>query len=320
MNKVKRELAGIHHVTAIAGNPQENIEFYTGVMGLRMVKLTVNFDDPSAYHLYFGDELGRPGTVLTFFFWPDARSGRKGIGQATACAFSMPRGSEAYWIERLESYGIRIEGRGVRFDEEYISFSDPDGLALELVAHDDAEKRHGWDRGPVPVEHAIRGFHGVTLSALNNGPTAKLLTETMGFRMIGESGNLHRYVTGIDGASTVDIRTEPDGPTGLIAVGSIHHVAWRTPNAEEQEAWRQILWQQGRHVTQIINREYFHSIYFREPGGVLFEIATDKPGFTVDETPEQLGSGLKLPPWMEPNRAVIEKSLPPIELGKVHRE
>ncbi|OGC89174.1 MAG: diguanylate cyclase [candidate division Zixibacteria bacterium RBG_16_53_22] len=320
MNDLRREIPGIHHITAIAGDPRENVEFYTGVLGLRMVKMTVNFDDPSAYHLYFGDELGRPGTALTFFSWPGARRGRRGAGQAVACSFSVPDDSLGYWVERLGSRGIRIEGRGLRFEEEYISFSDHDGLALELVAHNGAKEKPGWDKGSVPAEMAIRGFHSVTLSARNHEPTANFLIGTMGFRASGDSGNLFRFQTGAgDTASNIYIRREPDNLPGLVAVGTIHHVAWRTPNDEEQAAWRGALAQKGANVTQIVDRLYFRSIYFREPGGVLFEIATDTPGFTVDEAPELLGTSLKLPPWMEQNRPVIEHGLPPIELKKAYR-
>jgi glyoxalase family protein len=318
MSDNKTELQGIHHVTAITADARENIDFYTRVLGLRMVKLTVNFDDPSAYHLYFGDELGRPGTALTFFSWPGARHGKRGVGQAVSCSFSVPENALGFWVQRLEAHGIKVEGSGSRFDEEFISFLDPDGLALELAAHRGAEERPGWSRGPVKSEYAIRGFHHVTISVRNLEPSAHFITGTLGFKPAGELGDAHRFVVGPGGAGAIiDVMLEPNRPAGLVAVGTIHHVAWRTPDNEQQIAWQHALLQKGVNVTPIIDRHYFKSIYFREPGGVLFEIATDPPGFTVDESPEQFGTGLKLPPWMEKDRANIERSLPSIELKRV---
>ncbi len=320
MGDEKGSIPGIHHITAITGDARENINFYTDALGLRLVKLTVNFDDPSAYHLYFGDKLGRPGTALTFFAWPGARPGRRGTHQATSLSFSVPDGALGFWSHRLGSLGVDFDIRH-RFDEEFIAFRDPDGLGLELVAHAGAKERPGWDGGPIPIEQAIRGFYHVTLTARNHEPTARFLVDTMGFKSAKEDGDLHRFATGPGGAgASLDIRREPDAPSGLVALGAIHHVAWRTPGDREQAAWHQYLAQRGVNVTQIIDRYYFHSIYFREPGGVLFEIATDPPGFAIDEPPERLGSGLRLPPWLENRRALIERSLPPIELRKVQRK
>jgi len=312
---VPNEILGIHHVTAIAGEPQQNIDFYAGFLGLRLVKLTVNYDDPGTYHLYYGDGIGHPGTILTFFPWPGAPKGRKGTGQLTTTSFSMPRGSVGYWVERLSERGIRFEGPTDRFGDQVISFSDPDDLKLELVAHAGAETRSGWNRGPVPREHAIRGFFGVTLSEEGYERTASLLTETMGFRLVKEDGNRFRYEVGAGGpGAMVDVLCQPDAPMGLVSVGTVHHVAWRTPTDEKQIEWRKDLVKARLNVTPVIDRKYFHSIYFREPGGVLFEIATDPPGFTVDEREEELGTRLMLPSRLEPLRADLDHVLPPVKL------
>ena len=309
------DILGIHHITAIAGEPQQNVEFYSGFMGLRLVKLTVNYDDPETYHLYFGDELGHPGTILTFFAWPGAPKGRKGAGQATATSFSIPPGSVGYWVDRLSGRGVRVEGPVERFGDQVISFSDPDGLDLELVGHEDAEGRRGLDRGPVPPEHAIRGFFGVTLSEEGYERTAALMVETMGFRLARQEGNHFRYEVGGGGpGATVDILCQPEARTGLVSVGTVHHVAWRTPTNEQQREWRKDLVRARLNVTPVIDRTYFHSIYFREPGGVLFEIATDPPGFTVDEIADELGTRLVLPPRLEEFRAAIVQALPPVKL------
>ena len=311
-----KQILGIHHVTAIAGEPQQNIDFYSGFLGLRLVKLTVNYDSPETYHLYYGDENGHPGTILTFFPWPGAPKGRKGAGQVTVTSFSIPQASVGYWVERLSKHGIRFEGPINRFEDQVISFSDPDDLKLELVAHAGAEERSGWLHGPVPQEHAIRGFFGVTLSEEGYERTASLLTEIMGFHLVKEDRNRFRYEVGEGGAGAlVDVLCQPDAPTGLVSVGTVHHLAWRTPNDEQQKEWRNVLVNARLNVTPVIDRKYFHSIYFREPGGVLFEIATDPPGFTVDETLEKLGTGLVLPSWLEPLRAQLRNILPPVKLS-----
>jgi len=312
------QILGIHHVTAIAGDPQRNLDFYTGLLGLRLVKLTVNYDDPGTYHLYYGDATGRPGTILTFFTWPDAPRGRLGTGQTAATALAIPRASLGYWVERLVQHGVAHEGPTVRFgtlDEETISFRDPDGLALELVAAPRAEERPGWEGGSVPAEHAIRGVHGVTLWEERPERTAALLTETLGFRRVAEEGGLVRYAAGAGGPGTfVDVRDAGNPRRGSVAVGTVHHVAYRTPTDEGQRAWLADLAGHGAHVSPIMDRQYFHSIYFREPGGVLFEIATDLPGFATDEPTERLGTGLRLPAWLESHRAELEAALPPARL------
>ena len=309
----KRQLTGIHHVTAIAGDPQENVDFYSGILALRFIKLTVNFDDPSAYHLYFGDEIGNPGTILTFFSWPGAQRGRRGSGQAVACSFSVPEGSLDYWMDRLAAHAVNFDAPRNRLAEEFIALKDPDGLQLELVAHAGADARSGWAQGSVPGAFTIRGVHGVTLNERYPERTARYLQDILKFRNAGESPDVFRMETGDGGAGTiVNIQKSSADPMGLVAVGSIHHVAWRTPDDQGQNSWRDDLLGCGINVTPIVDRQYFRSIYFREPGGVLFEIATDLPGFLVDETKEELGMQLRLPPWHEERRAIIERSLPPI--------
>jgi catechol 2,3-dioxygenase-like lactoylglutathione lyase family enzyme len=314
-------IPGIHHVTALAGDPQQNLDFYTGVLGLRLVKLTVNFDDPETYHLYFGDEQGHPGTILTFFPWPGAARGRHGTGQLTVTAFSIPAGSMGYWADRLGAHGIEAGAPKTRFEEEVIEFQDPDGLRLELVAQEAPAAGNAWTHdGPVPKAHAIRGFHSVTLSEEGYERTARLLVDTLGFRLQREAGTRFRFETGGGGAGAlVDVLCLPDVLPGRVAVGTVHHVAWRTPDADVQESLREDIAALGYNVTPVIDRKYFHSVYFREPGGVLFEIATDQPGFAVDEPAGELGTRLMLPPWLEPSRAELEARLPPLRLPRLAR-
>ena len=308
-------IPGIHHITAIAGDPQRNVDFYVGALGLRMVKRTVNFDDPGTYHLYYGDESGRPGSLLTFFPWPGAPRGRIGSGQATATSYSIPPESVGFWLERLKQQDVATRRPESRFGDQVISFSDPDGLPLELKASEESDPRAPWRDGPVPVAHAIRGFHGVTLLEERPEETARLLTDTLGFRASGESEGRRRFAAGRGGPGAfVDVVAGPGSPRGIVAVGTVHHVAWRTSSDAEQEEWRKKLAALSYNVTPIIDRKYFRSIYFREPGGVLFEIATDAPGFAVDESPELLGASLVLPPWLEPRRGELTAALPPIRL------
>lgn len=309
-------IAGIHHVTAITADAQKNIDFYCGVLGLRLVKRTVNFDDPGSYHLYCGDALGNPGTIVTFFAWPDAHRGRIGPPQVTATAFAVPAGAMEYWAERLGQHGVAVGPVEERLGERVLSFADPDGLRLELVATAEAAGRAGGAGGPVPPQQAIRGFRGVTLAEEGYEHTARLLTEVMGFRAAGSEGNRFRYrAAGDDGlAGTVDLLCVPDARRGSMGAGVVHHVAFRTPDDEQQGAWWQTLIARGYNVSPVMDRQYFRSIYYREPGGVLFEIATDPPGFTADEQPEELGMRLMLPPWLEPHRSQIERSLPPVRV------
>jgi catechol 2,3-dioxygenase-like lactoylglutathione lyase family enzyme len=311
-------IEGLHHVTAIAGEPQQNIDFYTGVLGLRLVKLTVNFDDPTTYHLYYGDGQGHPGTILTFFPWPGAYQGRIGTGQLTVTSFAVPEKSLPFWREHLRKRGVEFESSRSEFGEEILFLKDPDGLQIELVSTANANPDRVWERGAVPIEHAIRGFHRVTLSENGYERTASLLAEILGFKQIAKEGNRFRYsVAGGEPSTMVDVICAPEGRPGRVAVGTVHHVALRTPTDADQVQWRDNLIKEELDVTPVIDRQYFHSIYFREPGGVLFEIATDPPGFATDEPVDRLGSSLQLPPWLEQARPELERLLPPITLPDV---
>lgn len=312
-------MPGIHHITAICGDPQRNVDFYVGLLGLRLVKRTVNFDDPGTYHLYYGDGLGSPGTIMTVFAWilpPTVQANaRQGTGQVTATPFWIPAESLDFWIDRLAAAGVDFDGPEERFGEPIISFLDPDGLPLELVARPDGVLRAPWDEGPVPVEHAIRGFAGATLSLDGYERTAALLTETMGFRLVGSEGSRFRFQVGEgDDAAMIDLHCQPEGEPGRMGIGAVHHIAWRARTLEEQQEWRSVLATVGMDVTPVLDRTYFTSIYYREPGGVLFEIATDPPGFTADEAAEELGEQLKLPEWLEPRRERLEARLPELRL------
>lgn len=312
---MNHRILGIHHITAIAGDPQRNIDFYTGVLGLRLVKITVNFDDPGAYHFYYGDGQGHPGTILTFFAWPGARHGRHGNSQVTAIAFAIPKGSKQFWLDRFAADAIEFEQPIERSGESVVSFTDPDGLKLELIEAAGADQAHTWLESIVPPEARVSGFHSATLSETGYERTADLLTKIMGFRLVGREQNRFRYeIAGGGPGKTVDLVCAPGGVDGRVAVGTVHHIAWRTGDDSEQLEWLGTLGGLGYNITPVMDRVYFHSIYYREPGGILFEIATDPPGFTVDETPERLGSGLKLPPWLESHRARIEAVLPPVKL------
>ncbi|HEX9017212.1 MAG TPA: ring-cleaving dioxygenase [Chloroflexota bacterium] len=310
---MNRQIPGIHHVTAIASNPQQNIDFYTGFLGLRLVKLTVNFDDPESYHLYYGDSVGSPGTALTFFAWPGAPRGRTGAGQVVTTSLSIPPDSVDFWLERFSEHDVAFRGPDDRIEEKVISFLDPDGLKLELVAHADPHTVEPWQDSPVPARYATRGFRGVTISETSPGATELLLAETMGLHRSEERDGRVRYETpGEVPGRIVDVLSEPGWPPGRVAVGTVHHVAWRAGDDQEQLDWRDEIAGLGIAVTPVIDRRYFHSIYFREPGGVLFEIATDPPGFAVDEPVDALGTSLKLPPWLEASRPQIERRLPPL--------
>jgi len=312
---MNRTILGIHHITAIAGEPDRNIDFYTRLLGLRLVKITVNFDDPASYHLYYGDGNGSPGTILTFFTWPGARGGRHGNSQVTQTAFAIPKGSGPFWRERLQAGGAQFAGTTERFGEMLVSFADPDGLRLELIESDRADPTCQWSGGGLPADAAICGFHSATISETGYERTARLLTETMGFRLVGSEQNRFRYEIGnAQPARLVDVVCAPGGVEGRVAVGTVHHIAWRTADDAQQLEWRGELSRLGYNLSPVMDRVYFHSIYYREPGGVLFEIATDPPGFTADEPSSQLGAALKLPPWFERSRAQIEASLPRLKI------
>lgn len=306
---------GLHHVTAIAGNPQQNIDFYAGLLGLRLVKLTVNFDNPNTYHLYYGDELGRPGTILSFFAWPGASRSSRGTGQAVAISFSIPEGSLNYWGDYLTRRGINVTRPPARFDEQVLAFFDPDGLQIEMVAHRDSRMPFAWRGGPIPPEYAIRGIYGVTLLEANYEHTNAFLAEVLGFRQVRGGGNRFRYEVGEGGpGGLLDTLIFPAIPPSQVTVGAIHHLALRVAGNDQQLALQEKLATFRFSLAQGIDRQYFPSFCFREPGGVLFEIALDQPGFTIDEPPERLGTRLVLPPWLEPRRSELEQVLPPLRL------
>jgi glyoxalase family protein len=309
-------ISGIHHITAIASDPQRNLDFYTQVLGLRLVKLTVNFDDPATYHLYFANRDGSPGSILTFFPWPGARRGTVGNGQVSAIAFAVGPEALKFWLTRLAAKGISALPAGARFGEEVVQFADPDGLPLELIATLGADPDRAWEHHGIPRAHAICGFHSATLAEHAGEKTAALLVDSMGLGAIGDEGNRFRYrAAAADAGTIVDVVVDPDGKTGRLGAGTVHHIAWRTPDDAQQQFWRQALILSGYNVTPIMDRSYFHSIYFDEPGGILFEIATDPPGFATDEPNPHLGERLMLPSWLEPKRAAIERSLPPLTLN-----
>jgi glyoxalase family protein len=305
---------GIHHVTAIAGRPQRNLDFYAGTVGLRFVKRTVNFDDPGTYHFYFGNETGSPGTILTFFPWEHASPGRAGVGLAETTAFRVPAGSIGYWAHRFVEKSVTCEPRGERFGEPVLAFTDPDGMSLALVGVPGAEAEPAWSNGEVPAEHAVRGFHGVTLMLEAAAPTATILTDVLGFAGAGREGAISRYRANAGIGGVVDLHEVGGFLAGRMGRGAVHHVAFRAADdAEQAEMARKLTKDRLAQVTEQKDRQYFRSVYFFEPGGVLFEIATDVPGFTVDEPAAELGSTLKLPPFLEPRRKELEAALPPLE-------
>jgi len=307
-------ITGLHHVTAITGDAQANIDFYTNILGLRMTKVTINYDDPSSYHLYFGDTLGRPGTAMTFFAWPRGHRGSAGTGQVTETAFSIPRGSIAFWQQRLEQHNIPAQS-AKRFNDNVLTFADTDGLPLALV-ETTTDDTHLWPHSGVPREHQIRGFHSVTLTEVAATAPAGVLVNLFAFRQTAREDNRTRFVRNDHGtAQVVDVLevTKPVAPR--MGIGQVHHVAFRTPDDANQAAWLETLQSRGHNVSPIMNRDYFHSIYFREPGGTLFEIATDNPGFTINEPASHLATRIQLPAWLEPHRTELEKHLPKIRLN-----
>lgn len=306
---------GLHHVTTLAGDTQRNVDYYTGLMGLRLVKKTVNFDAPDVYHLYYGNETGSPGTILTFFPYGNLPRGRKGLGQLTYTAFSVPTAAMSFWIDRLHQQNIPYAGPYKRFSEIYLRFEDFDGAGVELVFNDE-DQRPGWDNGHIPLEYAVRGFHTVTLNESNPDKTVKLLTETMQHTLVGEEEGRFRFKAGVGGPGNyVDVLHSPNDVRSLQGAGSVHHVAFSTDTDATQLTIQELLTEAGYHPTNVLDRQYFHSIYFREPGGILFEIATNPPGFTVDEPLAELGTALKLPPQYESRRAKVEAELPEIVLN-----
>ncbi len=309
MNKI----LGLHHITAIAGDAQRNYDFYTKTLGLRLVKKTVNFDDPQTYHFYFGDEVGTPGTILTFFPWANVRQGTNGAGMATEIGYSVPKASLGFWKARFEKLNI-IHNISERFGEKHLTFQDPDGLCLSLIEAKQKDERKEYETAEIKADVAIKGFHTVTLTLNEIKATSAILTEVFGYKKVAQEDNLHRYQTdAVENTALVDLLEIPQAQRGLNAGGTNHHVAFRVKDEEVLMAFREKIAARGIQITQKINRDYFFSLYFREPGGVLFEIATDNPGFATDETVENLGSSLQLPDQYKAMRDEIEKGLPELQ-------
>jgi glyoxalase family protein len=304
-------IQGLHHVTAIADNAQRNHDFYTRILGLRLVKKTVNFDDPYTYHFYYGNEIGEPGTILTFFPWEGVGRGRNGAGMATEITYHIDPLSMDFWIDRFKKFNVPTEGKIERFGETCLPFNDPDGLRLSLLSSSVPDQRKGWETEEIKSAEATRGFHSVTLTLRKMEKTAEVLTDILGYRLLSQETNRYRFISpDISTASIIDILEDPEAAAGRNSAGTNHHIAFRVANQEIQMAFREKISKKGLHITSQIDREYFFSVYFREPGGVLFEIATDNPGFTVDEPLNELGTHLKLPKQYEPIRAKIEEVLP----------
>ncbi len=313
-----RAIQGLHHITAVASDPQANYVFYHRLLGQRLVKTTVNFDDPGTYHLYYGDEVGTPGTIMTFFPWRRMVRGQVGAGETSAVAYAVPRDALDYWEARLSGQGVSVKRLAERFGDPVLRFYDPDGMKLELVATDGPAAIRHWAEGPVPEDYALGGFHSVSLLLTDVEATAALLVDRLGYRHVGSEGDRHRYAGASDeGALYVDLVHAPASSPGRFGAGSIHHIAFRTVDDDEQVAYQSALDRAGVGVTDVKDRQYFHSIYFRSPGGVLFEIATDAPGFLYDEPVATLGRSLKLPPWLEARREEIAAALPALDRDAV---
>jgi glyoxalase family protein len=310
---------GLHHITAIAGPAQENLDFYVGVLGMRLVKRSVNQDDPGTYHLFYADAEGHPGTDLTFFPWAQMAPSRDGYGLSTEVSLAVPPGSLSYWSARLQRYGATVANPEQRFGEHAVPLRDPHGLRVALVESASSLDRPftPWEGSGIPVEHQIRGLESARLSERNVAVTAAFLEKAMGFRHLGTEGEWHRFaVAGGRSGEYVDVREVPGAPRGAWGTGSIHHIAWRVDDDAHEAGVRSDVAAGGAHPTPVIDRFWFKSVYFKEPGGVLFELATDGPGFAVDEDPTRLGENLVLPPWLEPDRAAIEATLPPLTLAR----
>jgi glyoxalase family protein len=317
-NPMKNSVHGIHHLTAIAGNAQENLNFYVSVMGMRLVKKSVNQDAPDTYHLFYADGVGTPGTDLTFFPWPDMGAGRLGTGLIVEVPFAVPKGSLKYWRARFDKLGVQYGAAETRFGETTLPFKDPHGFPLALVETDDQRQFVPWEKSPVPPEHQLRGMHCVRLWEHRLAPTQTLLTESMGFSLLGTEEGWSRYVVESGGSGKIiELKELPDKGRGHWGIGAVHHVAWRMKDSDEQMAMRSIIEDTGLQPTEQIDRFWFKSVYFLEPGQVLFELATDGPGFDRDEDMERLGEQLILPPWLEPYRDKIEAVLPRLEMPRM---
>lgn len=309
---MENRILGLHHITAIASAAQENFDFYTRQLGLRLVKKTVNFDDPGTYHFYYGDEQGTPGTILTFFPWGGPKAaGRNGAGMATGIGYAVPANSLGFWQERFKTAGIPFKALEQRMGETVLPFTDPDGLQLELVAPQKPDNRQPWTTTGIDASVATRGFYNITLTLRKIEATAAVLTGIFGYKLLQQEGNRYRFVTdAVDNAAIVDLLEEPDAPAGYAAAGTNHHVAFRVKDEATLMAFREKIESKGHHITPKIDRNYFFSLYFREPGGVLFEVATDNPGFATDENLAELGTHLMLPAQYEAYRSKIEEALP----------
>jgi len=304
-------ILGLHHITAIAGNAQQNFNFYTKTIGLRLVKKTVNFDDPGTYHLYYGDETGSAGTILTFFPWDGIGAGTEGVGMATEIGYSVPAGSFDFWLNRFKENNVATAEISERFGEQFLAFKDPDGLSLSLIVANNEDFRSPWETDQIKKDTATKGFHSTTLSLERIDETAKVLTDIFGYRLLSQEGNRYRFITDtVENSAIVDLLELPDGKRGRNAAGTNHHVAFRVKNEDIQMEFREKILSKNLQITPKIDRDYFFSLYFREPGGVLFEIATDNPGFTVDEPLSELGTHLMLPHQHDHLRAELEKTLP----------
>lgn len=306
-----QKTAGIHHITAFVNDAQRTIDFYAGVLGLRFVKKTINFDRPEVYHLYFGNENGEPGTVITFFPWAKQLKGRIGTGQVGVTSYVIPNGSIEFWENRLQKFNIETEFT-IRFEEKYLKFQDPDGLEIELVERYEGTTNH-WSFGGIQYEVAIKGFGGATLISAQPNKTADVLENVLGLECIGQEGDFLRFKSDAQVGNVIDIKLTPS-VRGLMGAGTVHHIAWRASDDEDHQRWKSLLQDKGYHTTEILDRNYFKALYFHEEGGILFEIATDPPGFTVDESIDELGQKLMLPSWFESKRKELEETLPPVEV------
>lgn len=311
---MKNNILGIHHITAIAGQAKTNYDFYTKVLGLRFIKKTVNFDDPNTYHFYYGNEEGTPGTILIFFPWEGIQTGRRGTRQVTEIGYSVPAGSLEFWQKRLDDHHVIYNKVSEKFGEQYLTFLDPDGLKFELTVAKNTDNRTPWVTPEVSEAYAIRGFHNITITSNKIEPTAEVLTDILGFQLREKAVNRSRFVTDtVSSANIVDLVEAAGEAVGHVAGGSVHHVAFRVKDEETLMYYRDKIAAAGLNITEKIDRNYFYSLYFREPGGVLFEIATDNPGFTIDELKDELGTHLMLPSQYESQRDAIENILPKLD-------
>lgn len=311
---MSKKTAGIHHITAIVGHPQENVDFYAGVLGLRLVKQTVNFDDPGTYHLYFGNEGGKPGTIITFFPWANARQGKIGDGQVGVTSYVVPKGGMGFWEQRLAKFGVPAT-KMERFGEQYLEFDDPHGLHLEIVEREEGEK-NTWQAGEINSDVAIKGFGGATLLSVQPDETTQLLENVMGLQKVGQEGDFIRFQSSADIGNIIDLKLTTIG-RGQMGVGTVHHIAWRAKDDEDQLEWQKYVADSGYGVTAVRGRNYFNAIYFKEHGEILFEIATDPPGFAHDESLETMGEKLMLPEQYETHRDQIERALIPFEVREL---